>query len=58
LNKIYKVIKSINQTSLQQKIPEWQQKADYITSLCKTQFVAGLEAEAVKTTLEIIVTLD
>jgi hypothetical protein len=53
----YDVSKSttcINQTSLQQKIPEWQQKADYITSLCKTQFVAGLEAEAVKTTLEII----
>jgi hypothetical protein len=44
----------IKQTSLQQQIPEWQQKADYITSLCKTQFFAGLEGEAAKTILEII----
>ena len=44
----YDVSKSttcINQTSLQQQIPEWQQKADYITYLCKTQMLAGLEGE-------------
>jgi hypothetical protein len=44
----YDVSKSttcINQTSLQQQIPEWQQKADYITSLCKTHIFAGLEGE-------------
>jgi hypothetical protein len=44
----------IKQTSLQQQIPECQQKADYITSLCKTQFFAGLEGYAAKTILEII----
>jgi hypothetical protein len=32
-----------------EQIPEWQQKADYITSLCKTQIFAGLEGEAVET---------
>ena len=37
-----------------EQFPEWQQKADYITSLCKTQISAGLEGEAVKTILEII----
>ena len=44
----YNVSKSstcIKQTSLQQQIPEWQQKADYITSLCKTHIFAGLEGE-------------
>ena len=44
----YDVSKSttcINQTSLHQQIPEWQQKADYITSLCKTHIFAGLEGE-------------
>jgi hypothetical protein len=53
----YDVSKSatcIKQTSLQQQIPEWQQKADYITSLCKTQIFAGLEGEAAKTILEVI----
>ena len=53
----YDVSKSttcIKQTSLQQQIPECQQKADYITSLCKTQFFAGLEGYAAKTILEII----
>ena len=53
----YDVSKSatfINQTSLQQQILEWQHKADYITSLCKTSFFSGLEGEAAKTILEII----
>ena len=38
----------------QEQIPEWQQKADYATSLCITQMFAGLEGEAVKPILEII----
>jgi hypothetical protein len=38
----------------QEQIPEWQQKADYITSLCKTQIFTALEGEAVETILEII----
>ena len=52
----YDVSKSatcIKQTSSQQ-IPEWQQKADYITSLSKTSMFSGLEGEAAKTILEII----
>jgi hypothetical protein len=44
----------IKQTSLQQQIPECQQKADYITSQCKTQMFASLEGEAAKTILDII----
>ena len=53
----YDVSKSatcIKQTSLQQQIPEWQQKADYITSLSQANMFLGLEREAAKTILEII----
>ena len=42
--------------SVQQVIPEWRQKSDYISSLAQTSLFIGLEKEAAKAILDIIST--